>query len=143
MRHLPRLIEHLEVCLVTALRFAGVSDFDHQIDIRSLVMATRIGQGMARVVDPFRLRPIQTDLPGFHQPGLLSIGQDVFERNNLSVVSGRIGIGDVFGNMPYAVCLCLHGAGRDLHAVENVAHLEITSAYLRPMELRKMPSDVE
>ena len=66
MRHLPRLIEHPEVCLVAALRFARVSDFDHQIDIRAVIMACFIGQRVAGIVHRGERALVKPDFAGAH-----------------------------------------------------------------------------
>ena len=57
--HLPRLIKDFEIRLIAALRFARVSDFNHQIDIRSIIVAGFVSQRMAGVEDAGQFSSIQ------------------------------------------------------------------------------------
>ncbi len=63
---MPGLIEHLEVRLIAALRFARVSNFDHQIDIRSIIVTILIRKRVSRIIDLGQFRAIKFYLTDLH-----------------------------------------------------------------------------
>ena len=65
MRHLPRLVEHLQVGVIAALRLAGVGKLDDEIDVRAIVIAFAIGHRVAGVEDPRELTLIEGDGAGW------------------------------------------------------------------------------
>ena len=115
---MPRLIEQLEVCVVAALRFARVSDFDHQIDVRSIIVTAGIRERIARILDAGKRALIQMDGRGFNQTRRHRFP----EAHQFAVVSRRVGIGDVFRNMPQPLRLSLHSRGGETEGGGKIAH---------------------
>ena len=92
------LIKHFQIGLIAALSFARVGDFNHQIDVRSVMIPAFIRHWVTGVIDPCQGGSVQLHGPQCDKgAGLIGFGaSQFFELNGFAMVSRRVGIGDIF-----------------------------------------------